>query len=116
METTVIGSYPKPIYLNLPDWFQIREDDSTVATNQFITNVDQTKLDNNINQSIEEVILEQKELGIHVITDGEIRRENYIYAFCRCLNGIDFENLNREKCTYGSVYQKLSYNCIKTNL
>ena len=92
MQTTVIGSYPKPPYLNLPDWFQ-KHVDVTISTNEFLANTAHPNLENNINRAIEEVIVEQKDLGISVITDGEITRENYIYSFCRSLNGIDFENL-----------------------
>ena len=115
METTVIGSYPKPTYLRLPDWFGLF-DNVVVATNQFMTNVDQTKLDGDIDQAIEEIIIEQKELGIHVITDGELRRENYIYSFCRCLNGIDFENLTSKSLRTGAYIRNCPTNCIKTIL
>ena len=87
METTVIGSYPKPSYLNLPDWFKSNEQENvtniTIDTNDFMTSIDKKKLENDINQGVEEIIIEQKELGIDVITDGELRRENYIYSFCR---------------------------------
>ena len=31
-----------------------------------------------------------------MITDGEIRRENYIYYVCRKLKGFDFDNLCRK--------------------
>ena len=55
-------------------------------------------------------------MGIHIITDGEFRRENYIYAFCRSLNGIDFEHLsenmmrvNAYKANCPTIISKLTY-------
>ena len=92
MKTTLIGSYPKPPYLDIPDWFK-KKKNVTIDTNNFMKNVNQTNLETKINQAIEEIIIEQKNLGINIITDGEIRREHYIYTFCRTLVGIDFENL-----------------------
>jgi len=92
MKTTVIGSYPKPDYLDIPDWFKTSKH-STIASNNFIVNSDTNQLENIINKATEAVIIEQKKLGIDIITDGELRRENYIYSFCRLLDGIDFENL-----------------------
>ena len=94
MDTTVIGSYPKPEYLNIPDWF--KQKNVTIDMNNFIKKTDSIKIKNDINKAVEEVIIEQKNLGIDVITDGELRRENYIYSFCRKLNGIDFENLTEQ--------------------
>ena len=88
MKTTVIGSYPKPEYVKIPDWFT--GEHYTNLVTEFIKNIDQNKLEKNFNKAIEEVIKEQVELKIDVITDGEIRRENYIYAFCRSIKNIDF--------------------------
>ena len=38
-------------------------------------------------------VREQSDLGLDIITDGEIKRENYIHYHCRHLNGIDFNTL-----------------------
>merc|ERR1719473_610227 len=43
-------------------------------------------------KATEEVIKEQAECGVEEVTDGEVRRENYIHYFCRFVEGIDFEN------------------------
>jgi len=43
-------------------------------------------------KATEEVINEQCECGVEEVTDGEVRRENYIHHFCRFVDGIDFEN------------------------
>ena len=97
MKTTVIGSYPKPPYLDLPDWFKENTQNNTFThTNNYLGTINQIKMESNIYKAIEDVIIKQKEPGIDIITDGEIRRENYIYSFCRCLNGIDFNNLTEK--------------------
>merc|ERR1719446_1186828 len=49
------------------------------------------KLEENIMKATEEVIKEQCECGVEEVTDGEIRRENYIHYFCRFVEGIDFK-------------------------
>ena len=39
METTVIGSYPKPSYLKLPDWFRtLDKTHDTQRTNEILKN------------------------------------------------------------------------------
>jgi len=98
MKTTVIGSYPKPEYVKIPDWFRISSSEHhTHLVTDYLKNEDQTKLEENFNKAIEEVIKEQVDLKIDVITDGEIRRENYIYAFCRSIKNIDFHILTERE-------------------
>ena len=98
MKTTVIGSYPKPDYVKIPDWFKISSTiDHTHLVTDYLKNEDQIKLEENFNKAIEEVIKEQVDLKIDVITDGEIRRENYIYAFCRSIKNIDFHILTEKE-------------------
>jgi len=43
----------------------------------------------------------QSDVGISVITDGEMRRNNYIYPFCKTLTGFDFENQKEKTCRNG---------------
>ncbi|KAI8518048.1 hypothetical protein Bbelb_040650 [Branchiostoma belcheri] len=59
-------------------------------------------LEKQITRAIREVIQEQIDIGIDVITDGELRRENYILYFCRQLNGFDFDNLVKETFRNGA--------------
>merc|ERR1719198_2757758 len=49
-------------------------------------------LEKDIMKATEEVIKEQCDCGVDVVTDGEVRRENYIHYFCRFVDGIDFDN------------------------
>ena len=103
MKTTVIGSYPKPSYLKIPDWFSSYGEIGFVnKTNYLRKNAEQEALETNINKAIEEIIIEQKELNIDIITDGEVRRENYIYSLCRNFHGIDFENLTENIMRLGA--------------
>lgn len=91
---TVIGSFPKPSYITLPDWFRDHHNISnpSLPFYQFSSNPP-PNLNDILNKGTQEVIEKQINLGIDIPTDGEIRRENYIYYFCRHLNGIDFSVL-----------------------
>ena len=79
MKTTVIGSFPKPIYLIIPDWFK-NYGKETQKYNDYLNNL---PLDHyqNIDKAIKEVINIQDTIGIDIITSGEVNRENYIYGF-----------------------------------
>ena len=47
-------------------------------------------------EGIADVIADQVAAGIDVVTDGEVRRENYIHYHCRHLTGFDFEHRAEE--------------------
>ena len=59
---------------------------------------------------------EQLALGVDIPTDGEVRRDNYVYGFCRSLHGMGFEkdqlteqNIRQQYvCLCPSVVGKLS--------
>ena len=101
--TTTIGSYPKPDYVPTPDWFRVGMDSSSpsVAFDEFLASTPDN-LDEIYLRATTEVVTEQVELGIDVPTDGEIRRENYIYHQCRNFDGFDFTNLTRRTLRNGS--------------
>ncbi|XP_064644481.1 5-methyltetrahydropteroyltriglutamate--homocysteine methyltransferase-like [Lineus longissimus] len=97
LQTTVIGSYPKPEYLSfLPDWFN-RESSENFSMEEYNKALldHQQDLELLTEKATREVIDEQSEIGIDVITDGEIVRENYVYHMCRQIKGIDFVNTKR---------------------
>jgi 5-methyltetrahydropteroyltriglutamate--homocysteine methyltransferase len=54
-----------------------------------------------------EILKLQEEIGIDVVTDGELKRENYVYYFCRKLNGFDFEKLTKVTLRDGAYTSKL---------
>lgn len=114
IQTTVIGSYPKPTYVNLPDWFKTGTGgESGKATKQFTemlanqTAGEKRKLEADIMRATTEVIKDQSEVGVSVVTDGEIRRENYIHFLCRYIEGIDFDNLTEVSCRNGAYVTEL---------
>ena len=100
--TTTIGSFPKPDYLPIMDWFDSARGEDGMNTVK--TTIEYTKYHNKKNESDEllfkraanEVINIQIDAGIDVPTDGEIRRENYIHYHCRYLDGFDFNNLEHK--------------------
>lgn len=94
LSTTVIGSFPKPSYLNIPDWFQPAHLKTFAeGYNHFLQSSTSSEREELFKTAIEEVIELYTEVGLDVITDGEVRRENYIHYFCRKLKGFDFDNL-----------------------
>lgn len=112
LQSTVIGSFRKPDYLNavIPDWFSERQN-----SHEYILKYNDTinkpeckePTEKLILQATSEVLKLQHKLGIDVVTDGEMRRENYVYHFCRHLNGFDFENLTTAVVRDGAFTAKL---------
>lgn len=97
--TTTIGSFPKPKYLPIIDWFDSargKDGMNTVQTtmdySKYIKNKKETD-DSLFERAASEIINIQLGAGIDIPTDGEVRRENYIHYHCRHLDGFDFENL-----------------------
>ncbi len=54
-----------------------------------------------------EVITDQVEAGIDIVTDGEVRRENYIHYHCRHIEGIDFQRLTETAVRGGNYSARL---------
>jgi 5-methyltetrahydropteroyltriglutamate--homocysteine methyltransferase len=104
LTTTTIGAYPKPIYVSMPDWFRASQTtlpDLTAAYNDYLQSgmTDQLEV---LDRATQEVVRTQVKLGIEIPTDGEVRRENYVYYHCRHLNGFDFANLIERMMRGGS--------------
>ena len=95
IRTTTIGSYPKPGYAPVPDWFDIRDvhGKSPTRTYSAFLRDRQDNAEELLNQATREVVREQAEIGIDIPTDGEVRREHYIYYHLRHIQGFDFDNL-----------------------
>lgn len=92
--TTTLGSFPKPSYVPVRDWFDASRDatgmnDPTV-TRAYVESTDHEPL---FARAAREVLEVQVEAGIDIPTDGEVRRENYIHYHCRHLAGFDFAHL-----------------------
>ncbi|XP_030850694.1 uncharacterized protein LOC115918019 [Strongylocentrotus purpuratus] len=102
LRTTVIGSYPKSACCNIPDWFTNQADYNPADFNKFVKGVAPEDYEALVDKAVKETLKEQTSLGIDVVTDGEIRRGNYINHLCRHLEGFDFENLTRKSCRNGA--------------
>ena len=105
MITTVIGSYPKPHYLKITDWFNATGGTDTENPTKYYEE-EIKKIGNEIEEifirATKDVIKDQEDCGIDILTDGEVRRENYIHYHCRHLNGIDFSNLTEKTARTGN--------------
>ncbi len=118
MLTTVIGAYPKPNYLKITDWFNASGGTDTQFPTKFYNN-EIKQMGNEAEKlfirATKEIIHDQEECGIDIITDGEVRRENYIHYHCRHLEGIDFNHLTEKvartgnyKCWLPTITNKIS--------
>ena len=105
MLTTVIGAYPKPKYLKVPDWFNADGGtDTEFPTKDYLEAINKmgNEAENIFHKATEEVIKDQIDCGIDILTDGEVRRENYIHYHCRYLEGIDFNKLTKKVARTGN--------------
>ena len=105
MLTTVIGAYPKPKYLKITDWFSAQGGTDTAnPTKYYNQEVNQMgeKAEELFVQAAKEVIEDQIDSGIDIITDGEVRRENYIHYHCRHIDGVDFNKLTEKVARTGN--------------
>jgi 5-methyltetrahydropteroyltriglutamate--homocysteine methyltransferase len=100
LTTTTIGAYPKPDYVEVPDWFNIPVGPDTAEPTRGWAEAVEAMGDGAeavFARGVREVIADQVGAGIDIPTDGEVRRENYIHYHCRHLAGFDFENLTEKK-------------------
>jgi len=108
--TTTIGSFPKPRYLPISDWFDSArgmEGMNTEKTTLEFTSYKEKYKDFHEElflKAAQEVLAIQENIGIDILTDGEVRRENYVHYHCRHLKGFDFKNL-QQRIVRGGAYQ-----------
>ena len=90
LTTTTIGAYPKPESVAVETWFDARARRPGEGYEAALAKrgADAAKL---LDQAVRDVVREQVEIGIDIPTDGEVRRDHYVYYHCRHLTGIDFE-------------------------
>ncbi len=98
--TTTIGTYPKPDYVPIGDWFSAPNGPDTADPTKAYA-VEMTEAGDGaealFRRATREVIEDQLAVGIDIPTDGEVRRENYIHYHCRHLDGIDFEVITERR-------------------
>jgi len=105
MLTTVIGAFPKPSFLKITDWFNASGGTDTANPTKFYEEEINRMGSEAVEiffKATEQVILDQEECGIDILTDGEVRRENYIHYHCRHLEGIDFDTLTEKVARTGN--------------
>ncbi|MDH3664606.1 MAG: cobalamin-independent methionine synthase II family protein [Alphaproteobacteria bacterium] len=104
IRTTAIGAYPKPDYAPVANWFDLREVHRRNPTGTYSAYLRERADDAEalLDRATEEVVREQAEIGIDIPTDGEIRREHYIYYHLRRIDGFDFDHLTTKAMRDGS--------------
>lgn len=102
--TTTIGSYPKPSYVPVANWWRLKDSGVHTPTTTHTEYLEQRAYDNReiLDRGTRAAVLDQVEAGIDIPTDGEIRREHYVYYHCRQLRGIDFARLTRKSMRGGT--------------
>ncbi len=104
--TTCLGAYPKPEFVDLPDWFNAPAGPDTAEPTKRGARALRRmgeEAESVLARGVEQAVRDQVDAGIDIPTDGEIPRENYIHYHCRHLNGFDFDNLT-EKEVRGGTY------------
>ncbi len=104
LRTTTIGSYPKPPGTPVPGWFQDRKVNPNEPTKTYTEFIRDQAADagERLDQATQAVVREQAEIGIDIPTDGEVRREHYIYYHLRHIQGFDFDRLTGKTMRDGS--------------
>lgn len=105
--TTVIGAYPKPGFIDLPNWFDpelIDAGDNALPTKNWSKALEAMgpNAEQILQSGIKQVVADQTRCGVDIPTDGEVRRENYVHYHCRHLEGFDFNHLTRKVMRQGS--------------
>ena len=115
LPTTVIGSFPKPDYLPIRDWFDSARDSGTMGRPDITLDYSSWASAGTVSagdealfrRAAEEVIGLQVDAGVDLPTDGEVRRENYIHYHCRHISGFDFQELERRVLRDGAYEAEL---------
>ena len=112
IKTTCIGAYPKPDYVPISDWFEVKDGltaEGAEVTRQYTEAMANANADTEalFVKATQSAIEDQLACGVDVPTDGEQRRENYIHYHCRHLTGIDFENLTKRVLRDGAYEAEL---------
>lgn len=109
LPTTCIGAYPKPDYVPISDWFQVRcdHDDYGDKVLRKWTEHSEKDIVDLLDRATAEAVADQIACGIDMPTDGEQRRENYVHYQCRHFEGFDFENLTETVQRNGAYTSEL---------
>ena len=102
--TTTIGAYPKPADAPVPMWTNMGEQRRAAPTMVYDALVEDQSAETKrtLDRMTMDAVREQVDCGITIPTDGEIRREHYVYYHCRHVRGIDFRHLSEQTMRDGS--------------
>ena len=78
MLTTVIGAFPKPSFLKITDWFNASGGTDTANPTKFYQeeiNQMGSEADQIFIKAAKQVIIDQEECGIDILTDGEVEEK-----------------------------------------
>jgi len=87
LATTSVGSLPRPAWL------------AQTARSEVIFRMSGDPLEEALDDATVVVLREQEELGLDILTDGEMRRTHFIFHIAGAWDGIDTRNL-ATKTTY----------------
>src|SRR6202044_2822604 len=87
LATTSVGSFPRPSWL------------AQTARNEVSFRMSGDALTEALDDATVVVLREQEELGLDILTDGEMRRTHFIFHIAGAWDGIDTRNL-AAKTTY----------------
>jgi 5-methyltetrahydropteroyltriglutamate--homocysteine methyltransferase len=90
LETTVVGSYPQPVWLIDRERLARRPPPRVLARE--LWRVAPERLEQAQDDATLLAVRDMERAGIDLITDGEIRRESYSNRFAGALSGIDLDN------------------------
>ncbi len=111
LKTTTIGAFPKPDFLDVTDWFDMAIGGTTAEHPTAHYTRELAKMGSDAEaqfvRAAQSVIDDQVAAGIDILTDGEVRRENYVHYHCRHLNGIDFDTLTEQELRNGAYRASL---------
>lgn len=79
LATTSVGSFPRPIWL------------AHTKRNQLTYRLDGDELKEAMDDAMALVVREQEELGLDILTDGEMRRTTFVFHIAGRWDGVDIE-------------------------
>jgi len=105
--TTTIGAYPKPDFVQVPDWFENPDTADPTAGWAEAVQAMGDEAEAVFARGTQAAVADQVACGVNVPSDGEIRRENYIHYHCRHLHGFDFQDLTETAVRGGNYRARL---------
>ena len=100
--TTTIGAYPKLADAPVPMWNNMGKQRRAAPTMVYDAMVDDQSAEAEAKRTLDRMTMdavhEQVDCGITVPTDGEIRREHYVYYHCSMCKGSTSATLVNKQC------------------